>query len=109
MAARSDVHRAPYRSGLGAIRGPIFIPAMKEVSNGDHLIPRPFAELLLSGARRRVLVLNSKLEIGKPGKERGLQKLAMHYGYSQFVQSPLSICDLGAEQILILSVLRIAR
>ena len=33
----------------------------------------------------------------------------MHDGHSQFVQSPLPICNLGAEQILIMIILRTAR
>ena len=50
-----------------------------------------------------------KLEVGKPCNERGPQKLEMPNGHSQIVQSPLPIYDLGAEQILIVIVLRIAR
>jgi hypothetical protein len=46
-------------------------------------------------------VLCPELKVGKPCKERGLQKLDMHDGHSQFVQSPLPICDLGAELIMI--------
>ena len=44
-----------------------------------------------------------------PAAERRmrLQKLKMPDGHSQLVQSPLPICDLGIEQILIMIVLRI--
>jgi hypothetical protein len=48
-------------------------------------------------------------EAGKSCNQRYLQKLEMPDGHSQFVQSPLPICDLGAEHILIMIVLRIAR
>jgi hypothetical protein len=54
-------------------------------------------------------VLCPELKVGKPCNQRGLQKLDMPDGHSQFVQSPLPICDLGAEQILIMIVLRTAR
>src|SRR5882724_2205174 len=50
-----------------------------------------------------------KLKVRKPCNERGLQKLDMPDGHSQFVQSPLPFCDLGTEQILIMIVLRTAR
>jgi hypothetical protein len=50
-----------------------------------------------------------KLEVRKPTKERSLQKLEMPDGHCQLVQSPLTIYDFGAEQILIPTILRIAR
>ena len=69
--------------------------------------PRPFPQVNpLSFARE---VLCPKLKVRKPCNERGLQKLHMPDGHSQFVQSPLPFCDLGTEQILIIIVLRTAR
>ena len=51
----------------------------------------------------------SKVEVGKPCDERGLQKLDVPDRRLQLVQPPLPFRYLAAEQILIMVILRIAR
>ena len=51
----------------------------------------------------------SKVKVRKSCNERGLQKLDMPDSHFQLLQSHLSICNLGAEQILIMIILRLAR
>lgn len=54
-------------------------------------------------------VFSAKLEVGEPCNQSCSNKLEMPDSGSQLEQSPLAVCHFDAEQILVMSILRVAR